>query len=310
MDTVYHTPRTRPATWTPRRVWYVLRYLKRTLTPGTPKAISNKHIQEAVGFGSEGEVSQIMRWLAGDAPTTGRWAYGVLQATEQRYRFVTRERMPSGGYSLTLLAAPAPIAPAAIEPQIAQLDMFADDPSMIPPCPRQDAADRGSFSAMAPERTDLAQPNAPNARSQRDHVKESLHDQQQQQPSLARESNPLYQRLMADSDMSETLAMRVVRHAPGTLADFLADLAAAPRHVRAPLYWLAAIWATGKRPTPRTTAPRHVPGQTTRPEPTDNRPVPQYVVRQERPDALSREQIRAKLAAMPRPDWIVKAGQQ
>ena len=100
--------RTRPATWVPRRVYYVLAYLKRQLASGNPQAISNKRTQDAIRFGSEGEVSQIMRWLAGEAPTKGRWSYGVLN-TPQVYRFIVRElhdfvnRVEDGGGTLAVL---------------------------------------------------------------------------------------------------------------------------------------------------------------------------------------------------------------
>lgn len=305
MNAVYHKTRTRPQTWVPRRVYYVLAYLKRQLTPDKPKAISNKTIQEAIRFGSEGEVSQIMRWLSGELPTMGRWAYGVLRDNAQRYRFIDRERMPSGGYLIRLLPQPEPLAPAAGAPQIVQLSLFGDDPSMIPPAPLPDAETRGSFYDMAPDRPDPQHLNAPNARSQRDHAKET-HEDQQQQPSLALENSLLYQRLISDPDMNESLAIRVVQNAPGALADFLADLATVPSSAHTPLIWLASIWATGKRPKPRNKAPRHTPEG--RAVPADNRPVPAYFERGARPNALSPEQIRAKLASMPRPDWTVKAG--
>lgn len=186
---VYHTSsqthaRTRPATWVPRRVYYVLAYLKRQLTPGTPKAISNKHIQEAIGFGSEGEVSQIMRWLGGELPTSGRWAYGILRETEQRYRFIERERMPSGGYTITLLPTPRPIdAPEAV-----QLS-FLDDPSMIPLAGQQDAAQRGSFSHDPPRQPDRRHSSAANARSERDHPKDMLEESSSSSMGAARKKN-------------------------------------------------------------------------------------------------------------------------
>lgn len=182
MASVYHnSPRTRAATWVPRRVYYVLAYLKRQLTPGKPTAISNKRIQDAIRFGSEGEVSQIMRWLAGELPTMGRWAYGVLNTNAQQHRFITRERMPSGGYLITLLATPAPIGVAAeAPPEIVQLS-FLDDPSVIPPPQHSDAARGGSFSESRPQSTDQPRPARANARSQRDHEKETHEESEQQQ---------------------------------------------------------------------------------------------------------------------------------
>lgn len=310
---VYHKSsqtqsRTRPATWVPRRVYYVLAYLKRALAPGKSRAISNRQIQEAIRFGSEGEVSQIMRWLAGEAPTAGRWAYGVLRDNEQRYQFIDRERMPSGGYVITLLLTPRPIAPAVIEPQIVQLSLFENDPFMIPPAQHQDASRRGSFSDIPDRTPDRPLPARQNACSQGDHAKET-HEDQQQQRSASLENSPLFQRLMSDPDMNKSLAMRVVTNAPGTLADFLADLAAAPRGTHVPpLFWVASIWATGKRPKARDTAPRHAP--IGRAVPLDNRPQLAYYTPPKRDDVLTPEQRRAKLAALGTPDWAVKAGTQ
>lgn len=180
MDAVYHKPsRTRSTTWVPRRVFYVLRHLQRTLVAGKAQAISNKQIQTAIRFGSEGEVSQIMRWLSGEAPTMGRWAYGHLQANAQQYRFITRERLPSGGYSVTLLATPERIdAPRLAVPQVVQLSFFDDknDPSMIPHAPQQDASQEGSFSHDPFDGADLRQSNAPDRRSQGDQHEERSHE--------------------------------------------------------------------------------------------------------------------------------------
>lgn len=111
--TVYHTSsqaqaQARRASRVPRRAAVVLRHLRHRLTPGNAKAISNKQIQAAIGFGSEGEVSQIMRWLSGELPTAGRWAHQSL-AAPQTHRYITREIAPSGGYLITLLASPHPI---------------------------------------------------------------------------------------------------------------------------------------------------------------------------------------------------------
>jgi hypothetical protein len=157
----------------------VLRHLQRTLDAGKPQAISNKQIQTAIHFGSEGEVSQIMRWLAGEQPTMGRWAYGCLNANPQQYRFITRERMPSGGYLVTLLANPERIdAPRLALPQIVQLSFFGEtnDPSVIPRAGQQDAPQGGSFLHDPFDRADQAQRDAPNAGSQRDQHEERSHE--------------------------------------------------------------------------------------------------------------------------------------
>jgi len=161
--------RTRARHWVPRRIYYVLAYLKRQLAPGKARAISNYRIKEALGFGSEGEVSQIMRWLAGEAPTTGRWSYGVLN-TPQTYRFIVRERMPSGGYLITLLAVPKLIEEAP--PEAVQLCLW-DDPSMIPHGEHQDAAKRGSSTHDPSLRLDLPRQDAADQRTQGDQHEET-----------------------------------------------------------------------------------------------------------------------------------------
>lgn len=116
-------------------------------------------------------------------------------------------------------------------------------------------------------------------------------DQQQQPSRVALELHPLYQRLTSDPDMNESLALRVADHAPGTLAEFEADLAAAPRHLRVrPLFWLAKIWASGKRPQARDRAPRRE---------TAPRAAPEYYTPAPRA-SLSLEERRA-LAAQYRP---------
>lgn len=162
--------RTRTAHWVPRRIYYVLAYLKRWLTPGKPCALSNAAIKAAIHFGSEGEVSQIMRWLAGDVPTMGRWAYGVLN-TPQIYRFITRERMPSGGYLITLLAVPELIDPP--KPEAVQLS-FLDDPSMIPLLAHQDALEGGSSTAMRVRRVDRRHQDAADRRLARDQHEDTV----------------------------------------------------------------------------------------------------------------------------------------
>lgn len=175
----YHGSRTRATTWVPRRVFYVLRHLQRTLTPGKAQPISNKQIKDAIRFGSEGEVSQIMRWLSGDQPTMGRWAYGCLDANPQQYRFITRERMPSGGYLVTLLATPERIERAAVRlPEIVQLSFFGDanDPPMIPRAPRSDAVQGGSFSHDPFDGADPRQHSAAKRRHMGDQHEDRSHE--------------------------------------------------------------------------------------------------------------------------------------
>jgi hypothetical protein len=242
--TVYHKPqRTRAATWVPRRVYYVLAFLKRQLTPGKPQAISNKRIQDAIGFGSEGEVSQIMRYLSGEQPTAGRWAYGVLRDNPQRYRFIDRERMPSGGYLITLLAAPEPLdAAAETPPEIVQLS-FLDDPPMIPPGAQQDAPRGGSFSESRAQHADRPRPARPNVRSQRDHAKETHEESDQEEESRA----PLFDRLMTQPGMSRRLARQIAQHPIGTLQEFESDLETARTFARSPFFFTVAKWRDGQR---------------------------------------------------------------
>jgi hypothetical protein len=253
--TVYHKPqRTRAATWVPRRVYYVLAFLKRQLTPGTPRAISNKRIQDAIGFGSEGEVSQIMRYLSGEQPTAGRWAYGVLRDNPQRYRFIDRERMPSGGYLITLLATPEPIGLVAeTPPQVVQLS-FLDDPSVIPPVALSDAARGGSFSDRPVQVPDHPRPARQNARSQRDQHEET-HEESDQEKELAH--TPLFERLMAQPKMNRRLAQRIARSPIGTLPEFEADLQLAQTFAQTPFWFTVACWRDGQRVV-APEEPRHV----------------------------------------------------
>jgi len=242
----YHKSRTRATTWVPRRVYYVLRHLQRQLTPGQAQAISNKQIQLGVKFGSEGEVSQIMRWLSGEAPTMGRWAYGCLNANAQTYRFITRERLPSGGYSVTLLVTPERIdAPSVRLPEIIQLSFFGgeNDPSMIPHGGQQDAAQGGSFFHDPSASTDPEQPKAADSRSERDHPKETPKIQTQEKELAC----PLFERLMIQPGMSRALAQRIARSPLGTLADFEADLKLAEAFARSPFFFTVARWRDGQR---------------------------------------------------------------
>lgn len=238
-------PRTRPATWIPRRAYYVYRYLRRVLTVGTPTAISNKQIQVALGFGSEGEISQIMRWLGGDVPLSGRWAYGALTAP-QIYRFIARERTPSGAYLITLLLTPTPIAaPPDPAPEGVQLSLW-DDPPMIPLAPLPDALGGGSSAHDPPPRPIVPHQEPGNERSQGDHPKETHEDSDQEEESRARE---LFDRLLAQPGMDRTFAQRVVQHAPGTRAEFEADVRIAQtiRDIRSPFFFTVARWRDGQR---------------------------------------------------------------
>jgi hypothetical protein len=246
MAIVYHNKsRTRSTTWVPRRVFYVLRFLQKALTPGKAQAISNKQIQTAIHFGSEGEVSQIMRWLSGESPIMGRWAYGCLNANAQQYRFITRERMPSGGYLITLLTAPQRIdVPVLHLPEIVQLS-FLDDPSVIPHAGQQDAPGGGSFSHDPSCLPDPQQYSALNSRSQRDQHEE-IHEESDQKEEIAR---PLFDRLLTQPGMSRALAERIARNPIGDVVAFEHDLmlAAQTPGIRSPFYFTAFRWRDGQR---------------------------------------------------------------
>jgi len=190
---VYHKPpRTRASTWVPRRVYYVLRFLQRRLTAGQSQPLSNKQVKDAIKFGSEGEVSQIMRYLAGEQPTMGHWAYGALNMHAQTYRFITRDRLPSGGYSITLLPTPERIdAPQLVLPEIVQLSFFGaeNDPSMIPQIGQQDALQGGSFVHDPFARADLPLANAEECRSQRDQHEHRSHESNSSSMSVLAQKN-------------------------------------------------------------------------------------------------------------------------
>lgn len=243
-DMPVRNARTRATAWVPRRVYYVLRYLRRTLTPGKGHALSNKQIQTAIKFGSEGEVSQIMRWLAGELPTMGRWAYGCLNANPQQYRFIDRERMPSGGYLITLLARPQPlVAPPPRVPDLVQLS-FLDDPAVIPHAAHQDAAQGGSFFHDPSGDVDRRQQHAADRRSARDQHKETQKIQNQEE-ELAR--TPLFDRLMTQPSMSRSLARRIAQNPPGTSTEFETDLALAETFAKSPFFFTVAKWRDQQR---------------------------------------------------------------
>jgi hypothetical protein len=247
MDKVYHTPqqgRTRPADWLPRRAYYVLRFLKKTLTPGKPTAISNAQIKAGLRFGSEGEVSQLMRYLAGELPTSGRWAYSALNTTPQERRHIVRERMPSGGYLITLLRASEPIEVAvAAAPEATQLTLWGqmDDPPMIPQEAQQHAADGGSCVDDPPRRPARRHRDAANGCSAGDHHKKTLESKQQQQPPLVRE-------LIAEGvDPGE--ARQIAKAVPDrTIAQFReqVDLAQSLGK-RSPIGLIVHLWKQGGR---------------------------------------------------------------
>ncbi len=121
----------------PTRIYIVLRWLGRVLVAGASGNLSNAAVTAAVGFGSEGEVSQILRWLAGELPTSGRWAHRYLDQPQQ-LRYIRRERRPDGGYTTTLLATPEPLALADPAP--------AHDPNHDP----LRAASGGSRNVLGP----------------------------------------------------------------------------------------------------------------------------------------------------------------
>lgn len=248
MESVYHNkPRTRATTWVPRRCYYVLRHLQRTLEVGKAQPLSNKQIKDAIRFGSEGEVSQIMRWLSGEAPTMGRWAYGALNANPQQYRFITRERMPSGGYLVTLFPTPERIdAPQIALPQVVQLSFFGleNDPSMIPHAGQQNAPQGGSFSHDPFDVVDRGQQSAANRGSEGDQHEETQKNQTQEEETA---HSPLFERLIAQPGMSRKLA-RQIAHAPlGTMEAFETDLRVAQTFARDPFYFTVARWRDGQR---------------------------------------------------------------
>lgn len=224
----------------PVRIYIVLKYLRQVLTPGERIRLSNAALAQAVGYGSEGEISQVMRWLAGEIPAMGRWAHRYLD-TPQQLRYILRERRPDGGYTTTLLAAPTPIALSDHDP--------LDDP---------DAADTGAESAVfahdPPHQLTFFASESGTSEIQRDHAIESKFNQTQEKESARTrdssiETSPLYQRLMCEPSMSRSLARRVAAAPLGSLAEFEHDLALARTMptIASPLYFTLARWRDGQR---------------------------------------------------------------
>jgi len=160
--TVTHARRRRAGPL-PLRVYLVLKYLRAVASAGQPVSLSNASICAGVGYGSEGEVSQILRWLAGELPMAGRWAHRYLD-TPQQLRYVRRERRPDGGYLTTVLAVPEPIVLTAAVPD----DPVHDPANQAFPRAPQGIMDHDP-STLAPQSA-VACPTEPAAR---DHARES-----------------------------------------------------------------------------------------------------------------------------------------
>lgn len=248
-STVTRTRRRRSGGPLPLRVYLVLKWLRTVLNPGQPASISNAAVAEGVGYKSEGEVSQILRWLAGDLPTTGRWAHRYLDQAQQ-LRYLRRERRPDGGYSTTLLATPEPLVIADAEPAHDPSDdpsSAAPDSGMIPP-PMHDPS--GESCSEASE--------GGKPRIERDHAIQQDSNQGVQEEESARapeasiEQNPLEERLMAEPRMRRSVARRVVARALGDLAAFEYDVGLAQITPGAtdPFFFTVARWLDGQRVVP------------------------------------------------------------
>lgn len=246
MPQVYHRTTARPQRRSqgplPLRIYLVLKYLRLVLPPGEQVSLSNAAIAQAVGYGSEGEVSQVMRWLAGDLPLSGRWAHRYLD-TPQELRYILRERRPDGGYTTTLLVAPTPIALSDHDP--------LDDPQ-----PSLTHAESTNVAHDPPQQASFFASGSDVLEIQRDHAIESEFIQTQEKESARThsseqtiEQSPLYQRLMREPSMSRALARRVAVAPLGSLAEFERDLALARTMptIASPLYFTLARWRDGQR---------------------------------------------------------------
>lgn len=251
-STPHHTRRTshRLQGPLPLRTYLVLKYLRSVLTPGRPASISNAVLAEAVGYGSEGEVSQIMRWLSGELPLSGRWAHRYLEAPQQ-LRYIERERRPDGGYTTTLLATPAPLVLTDHDPLDdpqgahtgAESAIFSHDPPL-----------QLSFFASESEENEIQRDHAIESTKFTKEEEESAHTREMTNEARPPEppqpaARPLYHRLMNEPSMSHSLARRIAAAPLGTLADFEHDLALAASlpSVASPLYFTVARWRDGQR---------------------------------------------------------------
>lgn len=241
----------------PLRVYLVLKYLRAALPPGQPVSLSNAALAQAVGYGSEGEVSQVMRWLSGALPLSGRWAHRYLDAPQQ-LRYLVRERRPDGGYITTLLATPTPLALAEHDP--------VDDPQ-----PSRSSGESAVFAHDPLEQQCFTAPGCDEHEFQRDHAIESKFNQTQEEESARTressiEASALYQRLISEPSMSRSLARRLAAAPLGTLAEFERDIqiAASIPSVATPLYFTVARWRDGQRVRAQEMCHAHAP-QATRP---------------------------------------------
>jgi hypothetical protein len=221
-----------------------LKYLRAVAPAGQPISLSNASICAGVGYGSEGEVSQILRWLAGELPMTGRWAHRYLD-TPQQLRYLRRERRPDGGYLTTVLAAPEPIVLAAV----------SDDPVHDPANQAFPRAPQGIMDhdplTVAPQ----SAPPCPTETAARDHARESEsnHAAQQERAPIQNDSavaeSLLYQCLIANPHMSRPLAQRIAANPVGTRDDFERDLALAHDldSITQPFWFTVSRWRDGQR---------------------------------------------------------------
>jgi hypothetical protein len=213
--------------------------------------LSNAAICQGVSYGSEGEVSQILRWLAGELPTAGRWSHRYLDAP-QRLRYLHRERRPDGGYTTIVLAVPEPIVLA--EPVM-------DDPSEAPQDSASECAPEGSCSMIpSEESTGAASERAPGE-PKKDHAinRDSNHPDQEEESAREREASigqklpieqdPLYRHLMDIPRMDEPTARAIAEHPPGDIADFDRDVALAEAlpNIETPIWFTVYKWAHGLR---------------------------------------------------------------
>jgi hypothetical protein len=116
-----------------------------------------------------------------------------------------------------------------------------------PPSPLIDQGMPGVIDQPPPE-SQSPQQDAPNERDRR-HSRNAAYKVLDHESRSQEAPTPLFERLIAQPNMSRSLAMKIARTPIGTLADFLHDLRIAQMisDIRTPFWFTVAKWRDGQR---------------------------------------------------------------
>jgi len=106
-----------------------------------------------------------------------------------------------------------------------------------------------AMSDQLPDRSFAASPcdQVPDRSACMVHDSLSQEEESARTPSLSIETDPLYQRLIAEPRMNRKLALQIANHPPGTVADFSADLRIAETFAKLPFFFTVGQWRDGQR---------------------------------------------------------------